>query len=171
MPRFGKLRSAPRNFIFLTRSGYTPISFNSIEPAQFVVLLVDDEPVVRNFVQYALTRYGFNVLAACDGIEALELSRRYDGAIHLLLSDVKMPRMNGPQLAEVISNERPDARILLMSGESSGELPENLRIDLLRKPFVPKTLLDRICAALESFHGDDRNNQPPPSSGPSEVRS
>ncbi|HEY2013448.1 MAG TPA: response regulator [Bryobacteraceae bacterium] len=109
-----------------------------------VVLLAEDEPVVRNFVQMALTRAGYDVLAASDGIEALQLSRAYDGVIHLLLSDMQMPKMIGSELARTIVQERPDIRVLLMTGKSSNEIPQQLRPDLLRKPFLPRVLLGQI---------------------------
>ena len=115
-----------------------------------VILLAEDEPVVRNFVHTALMRAGYQVFSAADGAEAIQLSLRYEGRIDLLLTDVKMPRMVGPELARAILRERPRIRILLMTGESSGEIPEVLKPELLRKPFLPKHLLQRIEEALRS---------------------
>ena len=120
-----------------------------------VILLADDEPLVRNFVRFALTKHGYHVLAASDGVEALQISRGYDGPIDLLLSDVKMPRMTGPQLAEVMKRERPDTRVLLISGHSSGSIPDYLRAELLRKPFLARVLIKRIEQALQSGPSDE----------------
>lgn len=113
-----------------------------------VILLAEDEPVVRNFVQIALIHAGYEVLSAADGVEALQLSRSFQGEIHLVLSDVKMPNMLGPDLVREILKERPGVRIVLMTGKSSGEIPEVLRPELLRKPFLPAQLLARIRKAL-----------------------
>src|SRR6266571_3140294 len=94
---------------------------NNTSP-QFVILLAEDETLVRNVVRAMLTEAGYAVLDAVDGEHALEVSRRYDGSIHMLLSDIKMPRMNGIELSEQISRERPGIKVLLMSGKPSGEL-------------------------------------------------
>jgi two-component system cell cycle sensor histidine kinase/response regulator CckA len=117
---------------------------------RMVILLAEDEPVVRSFVDTALTYAGYRVLVAADGAQALQLSRSYDGPIHLVLSDIKMPNMIGPELATVIEKERPGIRVLLMTGASSGEVPQQLRQDLLRKPFLPAQLLGKIAQALSS---------------------
>jgi len=80
-------------------------------------------------------------LLAADGEEALELSRRYSGDIHLLLSDVMMPRMDGLELVARLREERPTVPALLVSGKLSSELIEgNLAFDFLHKPFVPDQL-------------------------------
>lgn len=114
-----------------------------------IILLAEDEPIVRNLFQMALTSAGYQVLAAADGAEALRLSRAYEGTIDVLVSDVKMPNMSGPELARKIVQERPDIRVLLMTGKSSGEVPQQLRREMLRKPFVPKQLLERIRHTME----------------------
>jgi DNA-binding response OmpR family regulator len=108
------------------------------------VLVVDDEPIVRRFVEAALKREGFTVFTADNGEEALRVSREYNGTIDLLLSDVRMPGMSGPQLVKVLLDERPQTRALLMTGKSSGQIPSALKGLTMRKPFVPKALLARI---------------------------
>jgi|ERR1041385_4995665 two-component system, cell cycle sensor histidine kinase and response regulator CckA len=118
-----------------------------------VILLAEDEPVVRRFVETALVYAGYDVLTAADGAEALKLSRSYRGTIDLVLSDVKMPNMIGPELAMTIVKERPGIHVMLMTGKSSGEIPMMLRQDLLRKPFPPKRLLERIARVLASDNG------------------
>ncbi len=80
------------------------------------VLLVEDEDPVREFINETLRESGYNVLMASNGEEALNVSQKYAGPIHLLLTDVVMPRMGGPELATRLKQERPDARVLLMSG-------------------------------------------------------
>lgn len=116
-----------------------------------VILMADDEAVVRSVIDRTLTHCGYHVLVASDGAEALELSRAFAGPIHLLLSDVEMPRLRGPELAEIVKRERPGMRILLMSGRSSGSVPDHWRAEFLRKPFLPKTLIRRIEECLVDF--------------------
>ena len=77
-----------------------------------VVLVAEDEVVVRNVVCLILQRDGYQVLSAADGREALELARQYQGTIDLLLSDINMPEMDGPSLAEHVIEERPGIRVL-----------------------------------------------------------
>jgi CheY-like chemotaxis protein len=114
-----------------------------------VVLVAEDEVVVRNIVCLLLHHEGFHVLSAADGKEALELAREYRGTIDLLLSDVKMPRMDGISLAEHIVTERPGIRVLLMSGKISDEIrKKNIRLPFLHKPFVPSVFRDKVRAVL-----------------------
>jgi CheY-like chemotaxis protein len=120
----------------------------------FVVLVADDDVLVRNLINAILTRSGYSVLVAADGEEALELSRRYTGEIHLLLSDVIMPRMNGFKLAERIREERPSTRALLISGNTSAELQTcNAPFDFLHKPFVPEQLKAKLRQMLSDRPG------------------
>jgi len=114
-------------------------------PDQPVILLADDEVVVRNVIRVTLERQGYFLLVADDGQEALTLSRRYPGEIHLLLSDIQMPMMNGIELSQQIRTERPSIRIVLMSGHSE-ETAHGL--PFLHKPFVPQTLIETIQGVL-----------------------
>jgi DNA-binding response OmpR family regulator len=106
--------------------------------AKLVALLAEDDAVLRNVIRLLLQAEGFHPLIANDGEEALELSRAFDGEIHLLVADVRMPHMTGDQLAVLIRRERPAVRILMLSAELSDELAAR-RLDLttLQKPFVP----------------------------------
>ena len=110
-----------------------------------VVLVAEDDVLVRNLINTVLIRAGYAVLLAADGEEAMELSRRYNGDIHLLLSDVMMPRMDGLELAARLREERPTVPALLVSGRLSSELIEgNCYFDFLRKPFVPDQLRSKL---------------------------
>jgi CheY-like chemotaxis protein len=110
-----------------------------------VVLVAEDELVVRNIVCFMLNREGYQVLPAADGKEALELAREYHGTIDLLVTDVKMPRLDGIRLAEQIVKERPGIRVLMMSGKTSAEIRDrNIQLPFLRKPFVPGTFRDKV---------------------------
>jgi DNA-binding response OmpR family regulator len=114
-----------------------------------VVLLAEDEPLVRNLVRTVLTDEGYAVLDAADGKAALDLSRQYDGSIHILLTDVRMPRMDGLELCSHIVRERPEIKVLVMSGKLSGEpLVLGQAAYFLRKPFLPHVLRDKLKAML-----------------------
>src|ERR1700676_3021041 len=110
-----------------------------VRRVSLVVLLADDELVVRSLAQSILTRAGYRVLNAVDGEHALEVSRGYAGPIDVLLTDVKMPKMDGVELSTHILKERPGIKIVLMSGKESGELMvRGQKRQFLRKPFSAK---------------------------------
>jgi two-component system cell cycle sensor histidine kinase/response regulator CckA len=117
-----------------------------VHPDQTVVLIAEDEVLIRNIVRIALENEGYFVLAACDGEEALTISRAYAGLIHMLLSDIKMPRIDGLELRKQILAERPGIKILLMSGLTGPQIDGT---PLLRKPFGPSLLLDAIRRLIE----------------------
>jgi CheY-like chemotaxis protein len=113
-----------------------------------VVLLVEDDECVRFCVLKLLEVSGFRVLTADDGISALEASRNYSGRIDLLLSDVDMPRMDGVELCRILASERPETKVVLMSGGMWGrDLP---RVPLLCKPFTITALQDCIERSLST---------------------
>ena len=117
------------------------------------ILICEDDPTVREFVDRVLERYGYEVLTASSGEDALELATSYEGPIALLLTDVIMPGMNGRELAEAVRVCRPEIDVLYMSGHTEDVLADRSElakdIDLLQKPFTTKTLLDRVRANLE----------------------
>jgi two-component system, cell cycle sensor histidine kinase and response regulator CckA len=119
-------------------------------PSETVILLVEDEALVRNLVQLMLRNEGYAVLSAKDGQEALELSEAFKDPIHLLLTDVRMPRLDGVMLKELIRAQRPDVRVIVMSGETANTIAvENTPDAFLRKPFIPPTLLKCVQRVLE----------------------
>jgi two-component system, cell cycle sensor histidine kinase and response regulator CckA len=112
---------------------------------QIVILLAEDEPLVRNVIRTILASSGYLVLDAADGIQAVELARDFEGRIDLLLTDLKMPNMNGAQAAQIIAAERPGIGVLVISGHASDEIrSEASSLAFLRKPFLPAVLLGRI---------------------------
>jgi two-component system, cell cycle sensor histidine kinase and response regulator CckA len=122
-----------------------------MSPKDTVILLAEDEAVVRNLVRLMLAREGYAVLTANDGQEALEVCEYFKDPIHLLLTDVQMPRMDGLTLAEKIRDQRPDTKIVVMSGDTRMTiLKENTPDAFLRKPFIPPTLLQCVQKVLES---------------------
>jgi signal transduction histidine kinase/CheY-like chemotaxis protein len=119
-----------------------------------VVLVVEDEAAVRRLVCRTLRRYGYRILEAADGPSALAISAQHPEPIHLLLSDMVMPGMNGRDVAERITALRRETSVLFMSGHtrdalgSRGMLDEGT--DLIEKPFAPVDLARRVRAALAS---------------------
>jgi CheY-like chemotaxis protein len=120
-----------------------------------VVLLAEDDHAVRRLVVNELARRGFTVLEARDGRDALDIADQHPGAIDVLVTDVVMPRMSGPELARALGAIRPDVKTLFISGhpdrafadESDG--PPNV----LMKPFTADTLAARIADLMEGSGG------------------
>jgi CheY-like chemotaxis protein len=116
------------------------------------VLIVEDEPSLRALTREVLEESGYRVLESEDGVAALEVARAHAGPIHLVISDVVMPRMGGRELAERLALERPKAKILFVSGYTAdtiarqGVLEEGVR--LLHKPFTPDALLLKVADVL-----------------------
>jgi CheY-like chemotaxis protein len=103
-----------------------------------VVLVVDDEMVLRRTVQRLLERNGYQVLAAGSGLEALELWRCHSAAIAALVTDLNMPGMSGGQLVAHLRQERPDLPVLFVTGISPADAPIDgvlVGIPVIRKPF------------------------------------
>ena len=116
-----------------------------------VILVAEDDPIVRNLVRSMLSNEGYAVMAANDGQEALEICREHHEPIHLLLTDMRMPRMDGLTLAENVRQLRPDIKVVVMSGEMSSVIREkNAFHAFLRQPFVPPTLLECVQRVLSS---------------------
>ena len=117
------------------------------------ILLVEDEAALREVTRRILSAAGYNVIVASDGLEALQVAEAHDAQIDMLLSDVVMPQMNGPLLAERLIAQRPSIRVLLMSGfaqpilDSGGHLGAG--IALIEKPFSGPALLAKIAQSIE----------------------
>jgi two-component system cell cycle sensor histidine kinase/response regulator CckA len=103
------------------------------------LLVVDDEPVVLSLLSKILKRE-YNILVANNGTEALQLSKDFNDEIHLLLTDFQMAGMNGIELATQITVQRPEIKVLLMSGFSGGMLVLNEGWHFLPKPFIASQL-------------------------------
>ncbi|HSQ49842.1 MAG TPA: ATP-binding protein, partial [Nitrospiraceae bacterium] len=118
------------------------------------ILLVEDEPAVRGLVHETLRLHGYTVLEARHGIEALLTSAKYVGPIHLLLTDVVMPQMSGPEVAEKILTVRPEIKVLYMSGYPDHPLFDqggvSRQTGFLPKPFSPPALTQKVREVLDS---------------------
>jgi hypothetical protein len=112
------------------------------------VLLVEDDEVLREAIRRMLAKSGFQVFPCADGAEALHLLRRTPTRFDVLLTDVVMPKMLGPELAQRVRAEQADIRVLFMSGYASGAIGPTNRLDegcdLLRKPFGHNQLLTKL---------------------------
>ena len=102
-----------------------------------VVLIAEDEALIRNVARLVLESDGYFVLTADDGHEALEISQTFPGTIDVLLSDIIMPRIDGLELREQILATRPETKIILMSGQVDGPTGD---VPFLRKPFTADLL-------------------------------
>jgi CheY-like chemotaxis protein len=118
------------------------------------VLLVEDEPQVRKLAAIALERVGFTVIEAQNPEDAFAVTARHQGPVHLILSDVVMPGMNGRVMVERLITKYPDARILFMSGYTDDALaPLGVAhgdVAFLQKPFTPKQLAERVRDVLDA---------------------
>jgi hypothetical protein len=102
-----------------------------------VILVVDDEESVRLLLSTLLERDSYTVLLAKDGQHALDVARQHDGEINALVTDYKMPRLDGLQLARALLAERPGIKVMIMSGRISD--PDSIHrcgFLLLQKPFT-----------------------------------
>jgi two-component system cell cycle sensor histidine kinase/response regulator CckA len=108
------------------------------------ILLVDDEPAIRQLIQRALTSKGYTVLVAENGNDALEVADRHKAPIHLVVSDVAMPDMDGRQLFHHLRTWYPKLRFLFISGQMEGagaDVSMDGRTAFLPKPFSMELLL------------------------------
>ena len=121
---------------------------------QDTILLVEDEEAVRSFAARALKLRGYHVLEASGGEEALELVRNHAGNIHLVITDVVMPNMDGPTLVRALRRLRPDIHVIFMSGYAEEAFRRNDEkaedLHFLPKPFGLKQLAAKVKDVLSS---------------------
>ncbi len=125
-----------------------PVSLSGSE----TILVVEDEEQVRAVAIGILERKGYQVMAAHDAAEAMLMADRFEGTIHLLLTDVVMPHMSGPELAKRISRTRPEMKLLCMSGYTDDAVVRHGVLDstiaFLQKPLTPESLTRRVREVL-----------------------
>jgi len=131
-----------------------PIPVVASEPAHETILLVEDEVNLRRLACQYLENQGYTVLEAADGNEALRISETHPQVVHLLLTDVIMPGMNGRELAQRISAVRPETKILYMSGYTENAIGHNGTLEpgitLLQKPFTLPALKVKVREMLDA---------------------
>jgi CheY-like chemotaxis protein len=118
------------------------------------ILVAEDEDGVRSLTREVLEKYGYTVLEAANGEEALKVADAHEGPLDLLLSDVVMPRMGGPELAQALLAKRPSVKVLYMSGYTDHPMVRrgvvNAGVAFLQKPFTPTVLVSRVREVLEA---------------------
>jgi CheY-like chemotaxis protein len=146
--------------ICLPRAGAAPELHSAVKPLGKIqggtetILLVEDAEPLREVVRQFLQEAGYNVVVAEDGMTALAAAQKHDGPIHLLLTDVAMPGLSGPQLARDLCITHPDLSVLYMSGYTDqalgrqGVLEEG--ISLIEKPFTRGSLLRKLREVLDA---------------------
>jgi DNA-binding NtrC family response regulator len=121
-----------------------------MNPAQRTVLIVDDDRQILGLVEKMLRPQGVNVLSASRPSEAWRICEGQP--IHVLISDVVMPEMDGGKLAERLLKLQPEARVLLISGQGKAPAAAKLpNVRFLRKPFFPSVLLQNLRELLEQM--------------------
>jgi hypothetical protein len=143
----------PYNNIAVKRRGLSIITPKHYEGTE-TILLVEDEEHLRQVCTEVLTRFGYKVLLAGDGKEALALSEGHSGQIDLLLTDVVMPEMNGLELAETLLVSRPGLKVVFISGFPRGMLSPEGDVKpgtvLIAKPFTIKVLMSKLREVLDA---------------------
>jgi len=147
-----------------TKAGMNVLDLRSSGEHRSVILVADDEPLIRNVATLLLQRAGYFVLSADDGDAGLELSRKYPGRIDLVITDVNMPGMNGIDLCSHLMEERPGIKVLVMSGADMREIMHKASMPFLPKPFDGETLkakVRKILAAPAQSENDRATSELP----------
>jgi len=132
----------------------TAAQSQAVEPGTETVLLVEDEANLRYLARQYLEKQGYKVIEAADGAVAMQIAVAHEGVIHLLLTDVIMPGMNGRELAQRISEIRPNVKVLYMSGYTENVIGQGGMLDagvrLLQKPFNLRDLKSKVREVLDA---------------------
>jgi CheY-like chemotaxis protein len=147
LPRVAETAETPAQVVVPADSAPT-------EPGTETILLVEDEANLRYLARQFLEKQGYRVVEAADGAAAMQIAVAHEGVIHLLLTDVIMPGMNGRELAQRISEIRPNVKVLYMSGYTENVIGTNGTLDagvrLLQKPFSLRDLKSKVREVLDS---------------------
>ncbi len=131
-----------------------PAQLQKVEPGTETILLVEDEANLRYLARQYLEKQGYKVIEAADGAVAVQIAVAHEAVIHLLLTDVIMPGMNGRELAQRISEIRPNVKILYMSGYTENVIGHNGMLEpgvrLLQKPFNLRDLKNMVREVLDA---------------------
>jgi two-component system, cell cycle sensor histidine kinase and response regulator CckA len=126
-------------------------SLNTPNAKPPVILLVEDESMVREITGQVLSHAGYSVLESSNAKEALQIAGSHDGRIDVLLTDIVMPEMNGADLAQRMQNRQPDLVTIFMSGYAEHDVVKKAKLSSavhIQKPFTVDTLLSRVSEAL-----------------------
>ncbi len=146
-PRVAETADSPAHLV-------PPAESASTELGTETILLVEDEANLRYLARQFLEKQGYRVIDAADGAVAMQIAVAHEAVIHLLLTDVIMPGMNGRELAQRISEIRPNVKVLYMSGYTENVIRRNGTLDagvrLLQKPFTLRDLKSKVREVLDS---------------------
>ena len=136
---------------------------DTLQPGSETILVVEDEAAFRDLLQDGLRAKGYNVLVAANGVEALRVAEQHGISIRLLITDVIMPQMSGPELARALRATH-DIPVLYMSGYADDKLrdmSESGELALMRKPFYIEELVQRMTEMLahQKVDGKDKASQ------------
>jgi len=138
----------------LVQATAASVQFQKVEPGTETILLVEDEANLRYLARQYLEKQGYRVIEAADGAVATQIAVAHEGIIHLLLTDVIMPGMNGRELAQRISEIRPNVKVLYMSGYTENVIGHDGMLDagvrLLQKPFNLRDLKSKVREVLDA---------------------
>jgi PAS domain S-box-containing protein len=142
-----------RVFLPLTMEEPVVVSFGTpsgeVPKGTETILLVEDEEGIRTMMRLFLKQKGYDVLDARTGDEALKISAEYEGAIHLLITDVVMPGIRGTELADQLCKQRSELKVLMMSGYSPVDLKQH-SVHMLEKPFAMEDFGHRVRRVIDS---------------------
>jgi CheY-like chemotaxis protein len=128
-------------------------------PRGETILLVEDDEDVKSLVEEMLEQHGYSTLETTDPAEAIVVCESHPGPIHLLVADVVMPKMSGPQLAEHLSRMRPDMKVLFISGYVENEATRRAvsagRAAFLAKPFTPNEFMRKVREVMDGSRRKD----------------
>ena len=142
----------------LTPSAVPTATLSTLPVGTETIIVVEDAADVRNLARLALEAAGYRVLAADGGEQAFDLVQKYVGPIHLLITDVVMPTINGGLVAKRLSEQRPELKVLYISGYNEDIIVRNGviegRVAFLAKPFTPATLTRKVRDILDHESND-----------------
>ncbi|MCD6554092.1 MAG: GAF domain-containing protein [Anaerolineae bacterium] len=134
-------------------------------PGRETILLVEDEDMVRDLARRVLLQRGYTVLEARHGREAFQICEQHRGPIHLLVTDVVMPLMNGRELAKRLTTLHPEMKVLYISGYTDNIIIHHGLLEpgmaFLQKPFTPAALAHKVRQALDTSQQGGEDNSPP----------
>jgi PAS domain S-box-containing protein len=145
--------------VYLPREGAAVLASGPASPVALrqgseTILLVEDEEAVRNLTRRLLESNGYTVLPAASAEQALEVAESHDGRLDMLLTDVIMPGLSGPELSRQLLGQRPDMRVLYVSGYPDETMASEGILDpgasFLQKPFTPDTLARKVREVLDA---------------------
>jgi CheY-like chemotaxis protein len=118
------------------------------------ILLVEDETALRNLARLVLAKQGYTVLEATNGRHGLQIGKQHAGTVHLLITDVIMPLMGGPELVEKLAPLRPDMKVLFMTGYTDSTVVRSGvstgTMVVIQKPFTPDQLTAKVREVLDA---------------------